>query len=287
MEKRLQSIKLPRDLTLGGTKPRKTFAPNLNVARNKERNKEFLLKVEDKRKRHSNDFRKNKFERSDRFVQSSGIFSDGIGNDLIKKMRQEKVFNHKDETNYALPIPKVKKDEWQVDNKNETKIYDDIMGSNDIGDNDEKLPFAPVSWNEADFKNNNVNHIDDSLTPKEFQETENFSDYNPALTLWSMPDSFAGKGLSDDPTVRTLFDYKLTEMVEGRVGTMLIRKSGKMEVLIGCVKYSMNPASLESFTEKIVEIDFKQANQPTGVTVGQLQNRFILNPDWAYLLRDS
>lgn len=40
MEKRLQSLKLPRDLTLGGTKPKKTFAPNLNATRNKEKAKE-------------------------------------------------------------------------------------------------------------------------------------------------------------------------------------------------------------------------------------------------------
>lgn len=37
MEKRLQSIRLPRDLTLGGTKQKKIFAPNLNVTRNKEK----------------------------------------------------------------------------------------------------------------------------------------------------------------------------------------------------------------------------------------------------------
>lgn len=39
-EKRLQSLKLPRDLTLGGTKPKKVFVPNLNVARNKDKAKE-------------------------------------------------------------------------------------------------------------------------------------------------------------------------------------------------------------------------------------------------------
>lgn len=37
---RLQSFRLPRDLSLGGTKPKKVYAPNLNVVRQKNKPKE-------------------------------------------------------------------------------------------------------------------------------------------------------------------------------------------------------------------------------------------------------
>lgn len=38
---RLNSLRLPRDLTLGGlAKPKKQFVPNLNITRNKEKAKE-------------------------------------------------------------------------------------------------------------------------------------------------------------------------------------------------------------------------------------------------------
>lgn len=64
-----------------------------------------------------------------------------------------------------------------------------------------------------------------------------------------MPDSFSGKGLSDDPNVQTFFDYKLSEMLEGQIGKMRIRKSGKIEVYLGCVSYQIEPAELEAFSE--------------------------------------
>lgn len=40
---RLQTFRPPRDLSLGGTKPKKIFTPNLNVARNKNKPKEYIL----------------------------------------------------------------------------------------------------------------------------------------------------------------------------------------------------------------------------------------------------
>lgn len=37
---RLSSLRLPRDLSLGGSKPKKMYTPNLNVVRNKYKSKE-------------------------------------------------------------------------------------------------------------------------------------------------------------------------------------------------------------------------------------------------------
>ncbi|XP_076261524.1 RNA polymerase III subunit C53 isoform X2 [Rhynchophorus ferrugineus] len=287
MEKRLQSIRLPRDLTLGGTKQKKIFTPNLNVTRNKEK-KELFLKNEEKKKQvNKRNSRNNKtFEKTERYVQSSGIFSDGIGNDAIRKARYERVSAPRDDTSMIMPVPKVKKDEWQVDNKNEHKVYDEIMGCDDPSDDDEKLPFAPLPWSEADLKETKVK-IDTDAIPAEFQDDDRFSDYNPALMLWSMPDSFAGKGLSDDPNIKTLFDYKLKEMLEGEIGKIQIRKSGKVEVLIGCVKYSLEPSNLQTFHEKVVEIDVEETNTEKSAVLGDIQSRFILNPDWQFLLKNS
>ncbi|XP_076261523.1 RNA polymerase III subunit C53 isoform X1 [Rhynchophorus ferrugineus] len=309
MEKRLQSIRLPRDLTLGGTKQKKIFTPNLNVTRNKEK-KELFLKNEEKKKQvNKRNSRNNKtFEKTERYVQSSGIFSDGIGNDAIRKARYERVSAPRDDTSMIMPVPKVKKDEWQVDNKNEHKVYDEIMGCDDPSDDDEKLPFAPLPWSEADLKETKVPikvkpeikveydesnldltrlKIDTDAIPAEFQDDDRFSDYNPALMLWSMPDSFAGKGLSDDPNIKTLFDYKLKEMLEGEIGKIQIRKSGKVEVLIGCVKYSLEPSNLQTFHEKVVEIDVEETNTEKSAVLGDIQSRFILNPDWQFLLKNS
>lgn len=52
--------------------------------------------------------------RTERFVQSSGIFSDGMGNDALKKIRFERAYSPRDEVKNTISVPKIKKDDWQV-----------------------------------------------------------------------------------------------------------------------------------------------------------------------------
>ncbi|XP_066248359.1 DNA-directed RNA polymerase III subunit RPC4 [Euwallacea similis] len=310
-ERRLQSLKLPRDLTLGGTKPKKTFAPNLNAARSKK-SKDLFIKSEDKWKGNQRkDGRNNKkiVPRTERFIQSSGIFSQGIGSDALKKIRceRERAYSSRDDTiSHTVPVPKIKKGDWQADSKTEARVYEDIMADNSLMEDEDDLSFSPMLWNESDLKEHKVFTVN-KLEPKseeenslkldklkielgknskQFEEADRFSDYNPDLTLWKLPDSFAGKGLSDDPKDQTCRDYKLGEMLEGQIGKMRFRQSGKIEVFIGCMKYQIEASQLESFPEKIVAIDTKSP-QSNSVVLGKIQNRYVLNPDWNVLLKES
>lgn len=77
--------------------------------------RQFLKNEEKKRQVNKRNSRNNKtFEKTERYVQSSGIFSEGIGNDAIKKARYERVSTARDEASMIMPVPKVKKDEWHV-----------------------------------------------------------------------------------------------------------------------------------------------------------------------------
>lgn len=51
--------------------------------------------------------------RTERFVQSSGIFSDGMGSDAQKRIRFERTYSPRDEVKNTIAVPKIKKD-WQV-----------------------------------------------------------------------------------------------------------------------------------------------------------------------------
>lgn len=64
-----------------------------------------------------------------------------------------------------------------------------------------------------------------------------------------MPDSLCGKGLSDDPMCKQLFDYYLNDMLEGQIGKLVIRKSGKIDVQIGRIMYQLEQHNFESCTE--------------------------------------
>ncbi|KAH1023551.1 hypothetical protein HUJ04_012734 [Dendroctonus ponderosae] len=157
MERRLQSIKLPRDLTLGGTKPKKVFLPNIHATRNKEK-KEYLINKTEGQKKTNNraDFRNNKkgIDRSDKFIQSSGIFSDGMGSDALKKVKYERAYVPRDDTATRVPVslPNIQTS-WQIDNKSEANIYKELTDHNSAStDEEEKVAFRSRTWNESDLK---------------------------------------------------------------------------------------------------------------------------------------
>lgn len=62
-----------------------------------------------------------------------------------------------------------------------------------------------------------------------------------------MPDTFPGKGFTDDSD--KLVDYTLNHMQEGQIGKILVRKSGKIEVIIGNVPYLIDVEENPEFFE--------------------------------------
>ncbi|KAG5873180.1 hypothetical protein JTB14_035233 [Gonioctena quinquepunctata] len=304
--KRLQSVRSPRDLNLGGTKlPKKQFVPNLNATRNKDKAKEFLKKNENKRMDRSNYAKRNHDRKNDsKYVQSSGIFSEGAGSDIVRTSRRpdRRYDKENDGGHPAMIMPTFTKNSYEIDKKNEDNVLDDIMGfEEDIGD--EKLPFEPISWHNSNYKEAPIKlEIKNELgvTPdlknlkleppppywinKEYIEDEGLSNDNPSMSIWRLPDSFAGKGLSDDPNCKKLFDYSLSEMLEGQIGKLVMRKSGKIEVHIGRIKYNLEPSDIEAYKEEIVSVEDTSGTQTTASVLGQIQNRYSLYPDWETLL---
>lgn len=63
-----------------------------------------------------------------------------------------------------------------------------------------------------------------------------------------LPDSFAGRGGSDDPSDKNV-DFPLKDMLEGKIGRILIRKSGKREVQIGRIIYEIDSVKNSDFCE--------------------------------------
>lgn len=77
----------------------------------------FIIKTEGQKKTNNKTNLRNSkkgFDRSEKFIQSSGIFSDGVGSDALKKVRYERAYIPKDDTT-TIPVifPKVKTN-WQV-----------------------------------------------------------------------------------------------------------------------------------------------------------------------------
>lgn len=308
---RLQSIKIPRDLNLGLAKQsKKVFVPNVNAIRNRDKPKEYNRR-DDKGKEKYKDRRQNKKDNAPRYVQSSGVFSEGVGNDVVRTRSWGGARGERDNDSAGTPsisMPTIKKNSFQVDKKNEDSVLNNITGCDEESD-DEKLPFKPISWQNklqkptlvTNMKKEDENDVtpnlkklklecDDNYNPplvssNEYLEGDTFSNNNPSISLWGLPDSFAGKGLSDDPDCKKLFDYCLTDMLEGQIGKVVVRKSGRMEIHIGHMKYELEPGESDSYKEDIISLETQESSKKTNATIlGNIQNRYFLSPDWDRLL---
>lgn len=100
------------------------------------------------------------------------------------------------------------------------------------------------------------------------------------LTFCQLPLSFAGKGLSDDPNDKTLTDYRLSDMLEGKIGTLKIRKSGKMEVQLGNMPYELVQRDPKDYEEELVLTGEDERGYSCLSVLGNVDNTFQLMPNF-------
>jgi DNA-directed RNA polymerase III subunit RPC4 len=289
---RLQSLKLPRDLSLGIAKPKKQYTPNLNVVRNKDKTKEFLKKMDQKRKdRPSNREKHDKHDHKQRYLQSTGVFSQGTGEVKRLNSHMEKRVNLRDSSTVSnMVLPTINRNTWTVNKKAEDVVLDELMNC-DVDSDDEKASFAPLTLSSEPTKvkkeiikiKKEENDIYENL-PDPFNY-DHYNEENPALALVKLPDSFAGKGLSDDPNVKKLFDYPLSNMLEGQIGKLVIRRSGKMEVQIGRIGYQLNPENSFESKEELAAIVEGHNGETCIAVLGNILNNFVMYPDFDSILK--
>lgn len=280
---RLQSLKLPRDLSLGLQKTKKQYAPNLNVVRNKDKTKELIKKMDQKRKEKTNRQKNEKSDHKQRFLQSAGVFSQGSG-EIKRNSNQnlERRVNYRDNSLMSdRVLPTINKNNSWNANKKEA-VMDDINNC-DIDSDEEKLSLRPLTLEKVDSKDGKTVVKKESLEklgviPEPFND--DYSEDNPALCLVKLPDSFAGKGLSDDPNIKKLFDYPLSGMLEGQIGKLIIRKSGKIQAQIGKITYELNPENTFESKEELAAI-IQGDNSKSCITIlGDVLNNFVMYPDY-------
>ncbi|CAH1112216.1 unnamed protein product [Psylliodes chrysocephalus] len=147
---RLTSIKLPRDLSLGGTKlNKKVYKPNLNVVRNKTNIENKLREIEKPKFKQQ----KTRERIKPKLVQSTGVFSEGIVSDHPPIIHPMKVRKLDVQEKVNLVTPKSEK-QSEINVKHESNEYEEIkryLDGND-SDSDEKSTIKPIPWNESLFQ---------------------------------------------------------------------------------------------------------------------------------------
>lgn len=268
---RLQSLRLPRDLNLSGPKiqQKKVYKPNLNAVRNKNKIEKIRNNALSKTKNT-----KHPEKLKERFVQSTGVFSEGIGTNLNTITKSEKL-NRKD-------IKSSKKSDLinlqlaHSINDSSKHIVEDsapncLKLDKSDSDSEEYLPFAPSTWDNTFLNVKQKMDIRNNKLPTEYGYTKDIT--HQILTLWQLPDSFAYKG-------KKSCDFALTDIPKGQIGKISVHKSGKCDITIGDTTYLLD-STMHTFSEDVVCLTTETKDS---FVLDEIKNRFILSPDWNFLL---
>lgn len=99
---------------------------------------------------------------------------------------------------------------------------------------------------ESTEENMNVDNISEDLSQCSFYTPKLFSDSNVTYSIVKLPDAMPGRGFDDDGKV---IDYTLDQMLEGKIGKIVKRRSGKMQIIIGDMTYDFDSAEAAPFQE--------------------------------------
>lgn len=283
---RLSSLSTSRDLSLGGTKPKKIFVPNLNLTRrlNKSIPKECSATTSSSRYRKGaprSSVRKLKYD-DNRFVQSTvtcGVFSEGTGVEIHKTKSSR--FPYKEELPNEISTKKSISTRSHVTFKPELKPVpldnsvllddeDDSVLSNKINDH---LPvFIPLASNKRSFSENFKRTFEYSKQDVNLERVPYFTSTNhtlqktPLLSLVKLPQQFSACKLAES----------------GEIGKILVRESGNVDVLLGNLSYTLDAVDMCPFMETVMTLPTKAEakTEPDIVDLGTISETLVLCPNW-------
>lgn len=218
-------------------KQKKVYAPNLNVVRKKNKEKEFAKKtLENNKKIIASRNNHRKPLDTGRFVQSQGLFSDGAGEmkRLVRNYTGDSERQNNSRTTSAdnLLKPKVEITNMKVDKGAEACVVNNLLDCDDLKSldhlsRDYEPIVLPLSANNKPFLDlfcvtQKVNLVKQEKKCQEEKETVRdgcanilsdtqeilheapnflsfgkYSDEDPFISLIRLPDSFPAKGFSD------------------------------------------------------------------------------------------
>nr|CAH7758478.1 unnamed protein product [Callosobruchus chinensis] len=273
---RLKSLRLPRDLSLGGNRPSKSiYKPNLNVKRNKQSVNETTQKKNDNQRNriiYSKRHEKN-YDKKSRFVKTESVFAGGIGAENKIQSSVSRFASSRSESKQYI-----KKEASEDISINAGRVMDDILQFSSDEEADKDQPFTlkeyrKVNTSDVKLERPTLEELLGRLLP---ENCDGDTD-NPSFSVWQMPESLAFKDMQINPNL----DCRLNSLPEGKIGTIRVRKSGKMDVVLGGVRYSLNSMDFKTITEQLVSVNPDEKNC---CILGNIENKFMLCPSWQSLL---
>lgn len=315
---RLSSLKLPRDLKLGGSKA-KIIKPNLNVVRNKKGDvsSPALQNIRGRgrgRGRGGDRGRGAPRGRTANTVQSYGVFSDGIAESLMRRAAAHSD-RHREDKDFdctkLIDKPTINKNiELKIDKEQEDVIMNDLLSvdiepDDPYGKNEHHPVQLPV------MKCDQLKSIIkiETLIKQEDKPMENGSsdkklfEMQDKLLFFQFPDSLPGIGPRTEPenstpnstskekeaeTENPQHDNKcsLQDVSEGLLGKIVIYKSGKSKLLIGNNRFDLQMGPNAGFLQDVMSVPLNtETKHGAMINLGSLEGNVIVTPEWNTLLR--
>ncbi|XP_012672828.1 DNA-directed RNA polymerase III subunit RPC4 [Clupea harengus] len=318
---RLTSLR-SRDLTLGGFK-KKTFVPNVNsVRKSKDEFREEARTPPKKERREDRHRESRKRKERPQIIQSHSIFEQGPA-DTIRKIGSWGSTDLSD-CGPSLVTKCVKK-EKKVSQEDESEILqklhrDDFLDDpglkNDVRQRPIQLPLYQASSFLLDSSASRTEEmatesIMGCVGPQQpavgelFQQLS-LSDQDELLFI-QLPDAIPGQPASTSTETSAKKDSKsddkhpgklktqepvgkesppvLADFSEGLIGKLQIRKSGKVQLVLGDNKLDVSEGAAFSFLQQLVSVRLTDGLTGDMSVLGNVQHKLVCSPDFQTLLQ--
>ncbi|XP_048478094.1 DNA-directed RNA polymerase III subunit RPC4 isoform X2 [Plutella xylostella] len=322
---RLSSFKTPRDLSLGGAKPsKKVFTPNLNISRNKKGPNLPTVtrdKSHDKGKKDRKSDRNRNIKNGPNIIKSSGVFSEGVAASEIRSSRAYVGGSRDSDAAPVLQKPFIRvKDVYKIDKELEEQKIRSALGAAAEEASDEEAPDA-LADSDAPVRlplSDGVPSVEEKKAIPDVkkdvsEETDIVSllrSDKPTLIMLQFPDTLPGRAAAPEDDAPKRRDNsqpssstepatedseekpdpdrcRLADLQEGRMGKLLIHRSGRVEIQLGDTMFDVAAGTPCSFRQEAVSVavdeDSRSANL---VSLGALPHKLNILPNWEALLAD-
>lgn len=327
---RLSSFKLPRDLTLGGASHRgkRTFTPNLNIVRNKNKNdasssskpnaRNMVVRGRGRGERGRGADRGRGRGRGAEFIQSQGVFSEGMG-ELKRSSGWSSRSSSGGSTREAevLERPKVDfKQEIKFDKQEEDRKLEDIFAKKkQYADLEPDHSFEPLSLPYRDEKAVSKPHVvhkvqglNKTIKHGKMPVLDNLTDLfqgdKQKLIFFQFPDSLPAFGNATEPSTPVAKDKKapgveensptvnrcsLSDLEEGLAGKIVIYKSGRAKIFLGNNEFNIDLEMQRSFQQDVMVMnaDPEDKDAASSINLGHIEGGIVVTPDWNYTLQNN
>lgn len=76
----------------------------------------------------------------------------------------------------------------------------------------------------------------------------------------------------------------MSNVAEGKIGKIIIRKSGRMQLQIGRKFYDFEVARSAAFTQDIIAVNVDGETTKIG-NIGSVDEQYLVTPEWKQLFR--